>query len=163
MIRQTRKEDLHEVMQIIDDAKKYFKDQQINQWQDGYPNKDTILVDIENQEAYVLEIDHEIVATCMISNQVEPTYDYIEGKWLTYDTYTVIHRIATKTSQKGKGIAGQFIDFATTLYPKNKSIRMDTHEQNVSMQRFFDKNGFIYCGIIYLANKDKRKAYEKRI
>ena len=29
-------------------------------------------------------------------------------------------------------------------------IRIDTHRQNASMQRMLEKNGFAYCGIIYL-------------
>lgn len=163
MIRKTKYEDINAVMDIINDAKMYLKEQGINQWQDGYPNTPTIEVDIKNEESYVMEIDNEIVATCMISKEIEPTYNYIEGKWLQDDTYIVLHRIATKKDCKGHGLAGQFLDYALTLYPKTKSIRMDTHEKNLSMQRFFIKNDFTYCGIIYLANKDKRKAYEKRI
>ena len=38
---------------------------------------------------------------------------------------------------------------------------MDTHDDNLSMQRFLTKYGFNYCGTIYLENKEKRRAYEK--
>ena len=33
------------------------KNNDIDQWQDGYPNEETIEKDIENNEAYVLEED----------------------------------------------------------------------------------------------------------
>jgi len=41
------------------------------------------------------------------------------------------------------------------------SIKIDTHEQNISMQRLLDKNGFQYCGVIFVADQSPRVAYEK--
>lgn len=41
------------------------------------------------------------------------------------------------------------------------SIKVDTHEDNRSMQRFLQKNGFVYCGVIYLQDGSKRLAFEK--
>ena len=53
------------------------------------------------------------------------------------------------------------MDEATKLYPKLPSIRIDTHDDNLSMQRFLTKYGFTHCGTIYLENKETRRAYEK--
>ena len=30
------------------------------------------------------------------------------------------------------------------------NIKIDTHKDNISMQKLLEKNGFKYCGIIYL-------------
>ena len=38
---------------------------------------------------------------------------------------------------------------------------VDTHRDNAIMQHNIKKHGFTYCGIIYLANGDKRLAYQK--
>ena len=59
------------------------------------------------------------------------------------------------------GAAKIIIDEGLKLYPKKPSIRMDTHDDNLSMQRFLIKYGFEYCGTIYLENKETRRAYEK--
>lgn len=40
-------------------------------------------------------------------------------------------------------------------------IKVDTHEENISMQKLLKKNNFKYCGIIYLEDKSKRIAFEK--
>ena len=40
-------------------------------------------------------------------------------------------------------------------------IRVDTHRDNRTMQRLLRKNGFCYCGIIYLEDKSERLAFEK--
>ena len=41
------------------------------------------------------------------------------------------------------------------------SLRIDTHEGNLAMRKMLAKNGFVYCGVIYLAGGDKRVAYER--
>lgn len=161
-LRLTTTNDLTAVMTIINQAKVYFKEQGINQWQDGYPDELTIINDISRHEAYVLEDNGEIVATAMISKELEPSYNYIEGKWLQDNAYIVVHRIAIRNDQKGKGLAKIIIDEGLKLYPKKPSIRMDTHDDNLSMQRFLIKYGFEYCGTIYLENKETRRAYEKK-
>lgn len=66
-LRLTKTSDLNAVMEIINQAKSYFKAQGINQWQDGYPNEISIINDIGQREAYVLEDDGKIIATAMIS------------------------------------------------------------------------------------------------
>lgn len=42
-----------------------------------------------------------------------------------------------------------------------RSIRVDTHRDNISMQKMLLKNGFKYCGIIYLKDGSERLAYDK--
>ena len=66
-LRPTTKNDLIEVIKIINQAKQYFKNEGIDQWQDGYPNEDSIINDINQHEAYVLEDNGKILATAMIS------------------------------------------------------------------------------------------------
>lgn len=158
------KEDIDSIMTIINQAKKYFKDQGINQWQDGYPNYDSILVDVKNKESFVIKENDEVIATCMVSIQKEPTYKNIyEGKWLNQDPYLVIHRVAVREDMKGKQVASFMINQAIQMYPDLHNVRMDTHHDNISMQRLLEKNDFKYCGIIYLVSGDPRKAFQKVI
>ena len=41
------------------------------------------------------------------------------------------------------------------------SIKVDTHENNIPMQSLLKKNGFEYCGVVYLEDGGKRVAFEK--
>ena len=43
-----KKEDLFAIMQIIQQAQSYLAMQNIEQWQNGYPNEKVILKDIKN-------------------------------------------------------------------------------------------------------------------
>lgn len=45
-VRASEIKDLSRVMDLINQAKEYFKDNDINQWQKGYPDISTILDDI---------------------------------------------------------------------------------------------------------------------
>ena len=54
-IRQTRKEEVEEVVEIINAAADFIASQGSPQWQNGQkPTKETILNDIERKESYVL-------------------------------------------------------------------------------------------------------------
>lgn len=161
MIRLARLKDKKEVLKIYKDAQQFIKTYNSPQWQDGYPNKKSFLHDIKNKQIYVNEIDGLIVGVATILDY-EPTYEVIDGAWLNNEPYKVIHRIATKIDCLGKGYAADFLDY---IYKnlKCENIRIDTHKLNEPMIRFLEKNGFLYCGIIYLNQPhDKiRLAYQK--
>ena len=101
ILRPTKIEDISRVIDIINQAKTYFKNNDIDQWQDGYPNEETIEKDIENNEAYVLEEDGVILGTCMVTIHGEPAYNRIEGKWILNCPYICVHRIAVDNEYKG--------------------------------------------------------------
>lgn len=164
--RKSNKTDINNIMNIIRDAQVYFKAQGINQWQNDYPNVETINNDIENNHSYVLLKDDNVVATAAVSFDGEKTYDSIyEGQWISENEYAVIHRIAVDSNYKGLGLSSQIIKNVEELcFEKGvHSIKVDTHEENLSMQKLLKKNEFQYCGIIYLEDGSKRIAFEKTL
>ncbi|QAA33914.1 GNAT family N-acetyltransferase [Clostridium manihotivorum] len=164
--RKTVEADISSIMTIIRQAQDYFKDKGIDQWQNGYPNPEVIRKDIANGHSYVLLKEDNIVGTAAISFDGENTYDDIyEGQWLSNDTFAVIHRIAVDNDYKGLGLSSIIIENVEELCKSKgvSSIKVDTHEDNLSMQRLLKKNGFQFCGIIYLEDKSKRVAFEKLI
>ena len=48
--RKSRKSDIKEIINIIEEAQSYFKANGIDQWQNGYPNEESIMNDIESDE-----------------------------------------------------------------------------------------------------------------
>lgn len=59
--------DIDDIMNIIKQAQAYFKEQGIDQWQNNYPNPETIRNDIANKHSYILLKDNNIVATAAVS------------------------------------------------------------------------------------------------
>lgn len=157
--------DIDSILNIIRHAQAYFKEQGIDQWQNGYPNYETIKSDIDNQYGYVLLKDRDIVATVALIFDGEKSYETIyEGSWISSEEeYATIHRIAVHSDYKGLGLGSIIINKIEDICSSRgiNSIRVDTHEDNLSMQRLLYKNGFKYCGIIYLEDNSKRLAFEK--
>ena len=169
IFRNTQEADRSQVVALWQQAQAYFKESGIDQWQNGYPNAETLEADMAGGESYVLveEETREVLATCFISFAGEPDYDVIyEGSWQEPEPYGVVHRVAVTSHRKGQGLAGQLIRHAAAMCRERGigSMRMDTHEDNRSMQRMLVKNGFVYRGIIYLGRDGaKRVAFEKTL
>lgn len=163
MIRNSKNEDVEAIMSLINQAQAYFKENNIDQWQDGYPDDKQIEDDIKRKCSYVLDND-KIIGTMYFAIEDDENYASINGQWLTYnESYAVIHRIVVDNSYKGQGLAKQLLDYVINeCQNKNiHSIRIDTHQDNLSMQHFLTKNGFILCGDITLKSGDPRIAFEK--
>lgn len=155
------------ILKIIDDAKCYLASKNIDQWQNGYPNEEQIRNDITNQESYVVvNTDGTVMGTTMFTTNSEPTYKVIEqGEWIIDESkpYGVIHRMAVNDDFRGFGVA-KFIFgqcHAMLIEQGIKSLKIDTHEENVAMQSLVKSQGYQYCGIIYTGYGAKRLAFEK--
>lgn len=127
-----------------------------HQWVNGYPQKSLIQKDIENKNLYVCLIDGKIVAVFCFFVGVDNTYGVIDGSWLNDKPYGVIHRIAVV--ERGKGIASQCIQWCLKQFG---NIRIDTHEDNIPMQKTILKNGFKYCGVVKRPDGTDRLAYQR--
>lgn len=161
-------ENIPAIMEIINDAKELLASQNIDQWQNGYPNTEQIKNDILKGESYVVINDeNQILATSMFTTNPEPTYKVIDGSWIIDETktYGVIHRMAIKKEFRKFGLATfMFHEFHLQLLEKNiESLKIDTHEENIGMQSLIKKLGYKYCGIIYTNYNAKRLAFEKVI
>ena len=150
--------EIDQIMQIYDSARAFMRENgNMNQWTNGYPSRELILGDIEQNRFYGVYDDDDLIGVFMLLIGNDPTYTKIyEGSWLNDEEYVVIHRIATVVH--GKGVADACYNFALT---KSNNLRIDTSSENVAMQRSLQKNGFEYCGVIYLENGDPRLAYQK--
>jgi len=162
MIRQAETKDLDEIVEIIEEAKLFLKNNGVPQWQAGYPDRSSFEEDIYKNQLYVFE-DKVIKGVFVLSFEIESCY--ITDFWPETFDYLVIHRIAVKNEFKGENIAGKMFDFSfmKAKETNKKSIRIDTHEKNIIMQNLLKKHKFKYCGIIYLQNivnlENKRQAY----
>ena len=158
-IRKSTKEDVFAGGEIYREAKRYMKEVgNPTQWRDdGYPSERDIEKDIENGSSYVCEDGGEVVGVFHFHIGTEPDYEKIyEGSWKSCAPYGVIHRIAVK--YRGRGIA----DFCFSECIKIAgSIRIDTHRDNLPMQKSLVRAGFTQRGIIYIENGEERLAFER--
>lgn len=127
-----------------------------NQWTEDYPSEELLKNDIESGDSYVCIIDNRIVATFVLREGNDPTYNEIyDGEWLNDYPYATIHRIAS--NGQTKGVFHTVMLFALM---HGNTIRIDTHKDNTVMQNAIRKEGFRYCGIIHCWNGSERLAYQ---
>lgn len=160
--------DLTRVLEIIDLAKKTLKKRGVNQWQNGYPDKEILKQDIIDGINYIMVLDGEIVGTAALQQGIDENYETInEGKWddESMPEYTVVHRIAVDPNYAGHNLSDTMIHHLLTLSRELgfTDVRIDTHFENMAMQHVIEKNGFIHRGTITMLedeNSVPRTAYQ---
>ena len=136
------------IMQVIEGAKKCLAEAGSTQWQNGYPDADTIIEDIISGQAYVALEEGELLAYAAVTKSPEKAYEAIyDGNWEGRESeYLVFHRIAVASDVQGQGV--DYLDF-----------RSDTHAKNKAMQHIFEKLGFKQVGKVPVDGE--RLAYQK--
>lgn len=161
-IRKSTKADLPRMLEIYAYARRFMAEHgNPNQWgPTQWPPEALLKQDIESGHSYVCIHEGKVVGTFYFvqGRDIEPTYARIDdGAWRDDSPYGVVHRIASDGSTKGVGAC--CIDWA---YAQCKHLRIDTHGDNVVMQRLLERLGFVRCGTIYVReDNDPRIAYEK--
>ena len=151
--------DLDRLMEIFEVARNFMKQTgNPNQWINGYPQREYIEQEIVSNHCWVCvdEVGQVVATFCFIPGP-DPTYARIEGgQWLSDAPYHVIHRLASDGSCQG--VTQTCIHWCEQ---HSSSLRADTHADNKVMQHLLEKNGFVRCGIIYVANGTPRIAYQR--
>lgn len=165
-IRKATSHDLDTIMTIIIQAQEMFLAKGIDQWQNGYPNRETIQDDIQNGTSYCIIKNETVVGTFMLQLGNDENYDTIDGgDWHEEGPYAVVHRIAVDCRYHGQKIAFQALKEVETLcgIVGYSVIRMDTHKDNLAMNSLLLKTGYQLCGKITLKDGGERLAYDKKI
>lgn len=158
--------DLPYLLDMLENAKASLRALGIDQWQNGYPNENTLREDIQNKICrVVIDDENNILASAAVYVGDEPTYHEIyNGAWQTENKiYGIVHRIMAANNAKKRGAASFLMTYCAKLSLEAgvTSMRCDTHPGNIIMQHTLEKNGYIRCGIIHLTDGADRFAYEK--
>lgn len=156
-IRKAVNSDIQDILKIYDYARQYMIDNgNPTQWSSKYPDEAVVKTDIEKGHLYVCVENAELVGVFVFFIGKEPTYSVIEnGEWHSDKEYGVIHRVAS--NGKARGVAKACFDYAKS---QADYIRIDTHNDNKTMQSVIQKNGFTRCGIIHVSNGSERIAFD---
>ncbi len=162
---------LEQMCEITEQAKAQIRKMGFDQWQKGSPSREIWIRDIEEGNTWAAVEGEEVLGLFAFFTTPDPSYKEIDGAWLTGDesAYATMHRVCVSDKCKGKGVAGQMFGKAVSLAKEHglPSVRIDTHPENIPMQRALKKAGFVYCGEIYLKGGTEdgalRIAFEKLV
>ncbi len=161
-IRKTEVRDIAEVMAIYARARRFMAENgNPNQWgPTNWPPEWLVRRDAASGNGYVCMHDGSIVGAFFFAfgRNVEPTYAKIEdGRWMDDGPYGVVHRLASSGAVKGVGAF--CVNWA---YAQCGHLRMDTHGDNIVMQRLLEKLGFVRRGTVHVEEDCyPRIAYER--
>lgn len=158
LIRKATFNDLPQITEIYAAARIFMAENgNKNQWGNIYPPIDVIENDIKNQKLYLCIEDNHIACVFYFAVEADPTYSTVyDGAWLNHSPYGVVHRVAS--SHIVKGAARFCLNWA---FDNCGNLKIDTHRDNIPMQKLLSSLGFKYCGIIHLESGDERLAYQK--
>lgn len=159
IIRNAEWDDLDDIFAIYARARAFMKEAgNPTQWGDTFPPEELVRSDIELRRNYVCVIDDRIQAVFAMIDGADPTYQVIQGAWLNDEPYAAVHRVASRSEVKG--ITAHIFKWALE---QRGNIRIDTHDDNIPMQRAIEKYGFTKCGRIWVEDGSPRIAYQKFI
>ena len=155
-IRPAQPGDLPALLEIFAHARAFMaQTSNPNQWPATYPGAELMQQQIARGVCYVLEGNARPEATFCYIPGPEPTYAEIyDGGWPDDAPYATIHRMASA----GRVHGAAAICFAWCA-ARGLPLRADTHADNKVMQHLLEKNGFVRCGNITLADGTSRIAY----
>lgn len=156
--------DIPAIMSIIDSAKSFLHQQNIDQWQGTYPDQPAVAQDVANGTNRVLVMDGQVVGTGSLIEGPDPFYLPIEGEgWAGEADYMMIHRFALSDQVRGHHLSQLFLsNLLSEAYTRGyRDVRIDTHAENVIMQAAITGNGFTYRGVVRLDEPvPERNAYQ---
>lgn len=157
-IRPAAEADLPQILNIYAAARRFMAESgNPNQWTGGYPDETVVRGDLAHNQLYVCTDGDSVLGVFCYFQGIEPDYLKVyDGAWLQNGPYGVVHRIAV--TSKCRGIASFCLNYA---FSRCSDLRIDTHRDNLPMQRTLTKNGFVYCGTVHCSHGGERLAYQR--
>lgn len=157
MVRPAQPSDWNDIMAIYARARRFMRQTgNPSQWGDAYPPETLVRRDLELGRCYVWEEANRVQAVFAFLPGPDPTYQDIQGAWLNDGPYWAVHRVASRGELRG--VAGACLQWCLS---QCGSVRIDTHDDNLPMQRVLEKNGFRRCGRIITDDGTPRIAYQR--
>ncbi|MBR2613034.1 MAG: GNAT family N-acetyltransferase [Clostridia bacterium] len=154
-VRRAKQEEVEEILDIYAGARDYMrKTGNPTQWSGGYPDEATVLSDMSAERLYVLCEGDELYGVFALLETGDSDYDKIDGAWLNSLPYAAMHRVAS--AGKRGGVVAECVNYVLSRF---SDVRIDTHEDNLPMQRALEKFGFVRCGKVHITRAGERIAY----
>lgn len=157
MIRRAELNDLQKLNELYETARQYMrKNGNPNQWGISYPSYQLITEDIKSG---VLYTDEDVNFAFVLMGEEDVYNNIYDGKWLNDEPYLTLHRVAG--NGKVKGVFSKIFEFSLEKMKEAglSNLRIDTHEQNLTMQNAVTRQGFVRCGLVKL-REGERIAYQ---
>lgn len=138
---------LEEIFSMFSAAIEEMNKHNIPQWDEVYPDKDTIKNDIKKKQLYIGKIDSDIVCAYVLNGDCDE--QYINGSWkYSNATYSVIHRMCVNPKFQNQGIGALTLNHIEGQLKSEgvETIRLDVFSLNPFALKMYYKQGYIKVG-----------------
>lgn len=162
MIREAIPGEVDELVELIRESIRAMRDAGIDQWDDVYPDQQTILSDIRSGTAFVAVDVRVIVGMIVLNEHQEP--EYAEVNWQCRGRPAVVHRLMVAPHWQGRGLARTLMRHAEGRAAALgfDCIRLDAFCGNTRALRFYEREGYHRAGSV-LFRKGAFDCFEKAI
>ncbi|MBU0997823.1 MAG: GNAT family N-acetyltransferase [Firmicutes bacterium] len=152
MILKAQIEDLEEIASLARIITKNIHDLGIDQWSDSYPLYEHFEKDMNASGLYVFKSSGKLISSISILPENDPFYT--ELTWLK-EKSLVVHRLMVHPDYMKQHIGSLMMDFARlkAINEGYESIKVDTHPDNIRMQKLILSCGYTRIGYMTRMNR----------
>jgi ribosomal protein S18 acetylase RimI-like enzyme len=136
----------------------------IDQWDDVYPSRETLLSDVRERTMYVAFTDTVILVGVVVLNEYQNP-EYADVSW-TFDAgrAAVVHRLMVAPSYQRRGIARDLMAFAEDRARElgHDAIRLDAFTNNAGALSLYHSLGYHDAGGVTF-RKGPFRCFEKSL
>lgn len=160
-IRPAKSADAETLLALVRDCVSAMRAAGIEQWDEVYPNAETIAADLASGTLHVLCEHDSIVASITIDSNLDPLWQGMDWS-ADSEPAAAVHRLMVHPSQQGRGLAKRLMQHAeeVALAKNCRSIRLDTFLQNPVAMALYPRLGYRRTGTAMM-RKGEFAGYEK--
>jgi ribosomal protein S18 acetylase RimI-like enzyme len=163
-VRAAGEDDVDDVMQLVARCIDAMRREGIEQWDDVYPDRQTILSDAREGTLYVGSFEAAgLAGTLAINDYQNP--EYAQVHWtISPARVAVVHRLMIDPRHQGRGIARELMRFAEELARGRgyDAVRLDAFSENPRALRLYQRLGYHDAGTVTF-RKGKFHCFEKAL
>lgn len=147
-VRLARMEELDALLDLVKATVRDLDSQGIYQWDEIYPDRPTLLKDIELQELRVIEVDGRIAGMIAINEVQSPGYETVP--WSYHGRVLVVHRLIVDPRYQRQKLGSQLMDCAEREAAREgyDTIRLDAFTENPAALAFYKGRGYRQVGTV---------------
>ena len=159
IIRLATREDVAQIMALVNKVIPLMHRSGNFQWVDDYPTSEVFIRDISFSQLWVSELENQVVGLAAITTDQDP--EYADVGWNIEDKAIVTHRLAVDPDCQGMGIAKALMNQAEQVAVASgiNILRVDTNSENAATNALFPKLGYHFSGQISFPRRPKLSFY----
>jgi ribosomal protein S18 acetylase RimI-like enzyme len=133
-------------MYLVRDCIEGLRGAGIDQWDEAYPDRQTILADIRGQTAHVAGFDSRFIGMVVLNERQEP--EYADVPWRGRGRAAVAHRLMVAQEWQSRGVGRMLMQFAEQRAAAlgYDCIRLDAFSENPRAIHFYERAGYRRAG-----------------